>query len=321
MTQIDHPENLPTYIVWERPDQLDVRLQPERSKRIAIAIQRLFPPPLFHHWILQEIIKGLKRKERDLRWFRGRLVPIDVCLADQFYSASEGLYSPEKRAYFARHLGQWLTAQVMASSPARLRAGHAGFVIRCLKVEEGKIPPRDAWIPVRPWHRFARKRIEAELLGIDKLVEIPFWLEFPRARPDPVTLELKHIIAPSEDVYQVKIPPEKRTFLPWKQPIDKSLYPLVDDNHAELVAVTFPHDRKQLCYIQHHGQHETWIYKGKEYAWGNAGLGPWNMVPRDGWVPVEPGNIVLLGRMIGQMIETANAPRIVPGSLALEIKI
>lgn len=311
------PHNYPTYIIWQRPPEVH---SVQWSSPLG-----LLQPPLLPQWILQEIITGLKRRKKQLDTGKP-IIPIDVCITEHAFQLLEQMYGGHDNFVpMPRVLGEWLTAYLKVSSPWS-EEHEQDFVVRCLKESDCKqvhVP----WKPVRSLRKILKKA-ETEIVGERAKSSAPFELLFPspedRGAYEVAFCNLTEAHLGSE-FFGIG---GKTVFLPehlrwWKKqgdarnpsPVNKKNYPLVDDKHVALVRIVFPADELNMLYVRHEGKHESWVYKGRDCPSHKTKIGGWCMVPRDGWMPLEAGNILLLGRLF----KNANGKiQVMPGSLLLK---
>lgn len=91
-------------------------------------------------------------------------------------------------------------------------------------------------------------------------------------------------------------------------------YPLLSDHHIE-IASTVSKDGLERLWVRHCAYHESWKI--------SENTAVWEAIPRDAWVPVLRGNVLVLGRVIpvANPVDDHNAIQMVvlPGSLLLKV--
>jgi hypothetical protein len=312
-------ENIPTIVIWKRP----IRIQrPPSVDNIPFyeKFVSLFHPPIFHFRIRQEILKEFKRIQDRLKIFNGSLFPVDVVFSASGFEKIQLYYSQYQSDVILRELGRWLTEQVTAGflDQSDKKTQWPDIVVRCILAKGTETTYfenlRQLRLTTLSW---MKNLILNYAPGID-LREYPYYyVRFPKSiEHAEIKLEFTDLISPTKPVlewFNQRIQPFKTLTLPIEP--DKDLYPLVDEDQVKLTLVKFPDSYGILLYAQQSGRHESWVYNGPSDE-NITKMGGWVNIPRDGWMPIRTGNILVLGRMAN----TKLGARIVPGSMVIRIE-
>jgi len=328
-------DKLPTYMVWSHPSHMQKLHRSDEA-----------PPPVYDFWAnlvhpagfpfrVQEILlEELYKRYRRFTEYQGSLFPVDVALLPLGFDNAKTYYSVQNDSVF-RNLGMWLTSQVAAAVSRGFPrvANGVDICVRCIYVGAEKQKYVDdeqpeGWVnPCGGVIQHLTQKILHDVFDIDAENESPFLLCFPeRISFINTKVRFRNLVGPgqpSNDWFEVNLQPAKLEYIQPKN-LSPALYPLSGEKQARITSVVFPSDNDVLLYIQHCGEQETWVYGGPGGdsviildGWSTVTmLDGWSMVPRDGWMPLYSGNIIVLGRII----QTSDGARIVPGSMVLSVE-
>lgn len=308
----------PTYMVWNRTANLEKMLYADDvPASIFRTFSKHFYPPKLHLWVRDFLLDEISRNHVRWRKYQGSLLPLDVGFCEPYFKIlSSYFYLDEQVLLMA--LGKWLTEQIAAAishqSSEKLR--WLDVCVRCLKIEK----PDGEWI--NPTQQGKQKWINwlcKYFPGFRFPETPPFWYYLPRGEPQgQIAIKWSDLLSVGQQVLAeplpLKLSPGEQVIIPLTIHAP-GFYPFIDERHANITGAIFPSDHAELVYIQHAGKHETWIYQG---LGGDPDFTKdgWSMVPRSGWMPLESGNLILMGRIA----ETEHGVRIVPGSMLLRIQ-
>ena len=316
--------SLPTYTGWSRPRRLE-----KRPSTIVDTILRAFRIRsktvdrewIFHQWVLKTLLDALKDwEETPSTTLYDQLLPVDVCFLQSTCDRMRDVYRQANIHELLRQLGIWLNERVVEFRHSQ-RVLNEEFpqidiAVRCIL--GGSEAPQglfaNLYFPSFRMRGFFRKRMEKWNL-MDQVVEKkPFWIRFPDHHIPIGTRDLHFFIHPESDTYPnpgaiMNIKPGRAQIFPDRL-LKPEMFPLVDYPHASLVLLHYPTDQATLLYIRNVGRHETWVYQDPR----------WEMVPRNGWVPVFPENRVVFGRIVPTKFGTQEDQQwVVPGSLIAKV--
>lgn len=274
----------------------------------------LFGPPVFHLWVLQELISACQKKLDD---FQGtKLIIIDV----RFHSTvinnlKTSIKNPNGEEYKSEvdllgDLGYWFTEQLITwLARERITRSWPTVVVRCIECY-----PNDLLPSYKPEGRLLQ--LVNFLFQENSLLGIKFPL-FEVFFPDPdfkPTLEIS-LLSPAVknrmSLHKQLIDLGSELFFPYLSKIDV-LCPLVSQHHASLVATHCPtNDNEVRFFVRHKETHETWIVVDNEFT----------QVPRDAWVPLPKNARIVLGRVTGASSFSASQDKmILRGSLIIKVE-
>jgi hypothetical protein len=274
----------------------------------------MFGPPIFHFWILQELVDSCQRKLND---YRGRkIIVVDVSinkklveiLLEKIVNSDGKKYANQDELFVG--LEMWLTEQLAAwLSMERAHNSWPTVVIRCVDTEWKK-RDRKVYEPEKKFRGLVKLIFpQKEILGIDTPL---FGICFPD--PEYETRTMISLISPyfpskcSLTSYAGLLGSD--FFLTEYSEIE-NFCPLLSQYHAWIAVAYCPLDEKiKKIYIRHEEFHETWIVENNI----------WSQVPREAWVPVSEYARVILGRVIDVGFLGHKKKKILSGSLILRIE-
>jgi hypothetical protein len=312
-------QNTPTFrIVWNKPIRIQRPLQPEKLP-VYNLMSELFYTPVFHFRLRQEIIKDLVLLEGRLDSFKG-LFPIDIVFSNTGFEMLKHYYSQYRGDESLKELGRWLTEQVTAVflDQAKNNRHIPEIFIRCCVEKKDNDPEllnEPSW---RNPYQLVGDWISRHSTQLDAPNQRPYRFIFSKSgERTPNAVMFDDLIAPNHPKlhwFEKGFPPNDLHLIP-PRVSDLNIFPLVDWEQVRLSLVTFPSNDQNLLFAQHVGRHESWVYNGPDDE-NITEMDGWVNIPRDGWMPIYPGNILVLGRIA----KMATGARIVPGSMLIRVE-